>query len=84
MHVDRPEFTLNATSCEEERTRATLFGGGTVLDPLADHPFEVSARYQAADCASLGFKPRLRLKLKGGAKRGRFPALRAAYAPGAG
>ena len=38
VYVDRPDFTLNATSCEDEQTRATLFGGGTVLDPLADHP----------------------------------------------
>ena len=81
VSVDKPEFTLNATSCEEERTRASIFGGGTVLAPLADHPFEASARYQAAGCRGLGFKPRLALKLKGGTRRGAFPALHATYTP---
>jgi hypothetical protein len=79
--VDRPEFTLNATSCAEMQARATLFGGGTVLAPTADTPVALSARYQAADCASLGFKPKLSLKLRGGTRRGRFPALQATYTP---
>jgi len=42
---------------------------------------ELSSRYQAAGCASLGFKPRLGLKLKGGTRRGAFPALHASYIP---
>ena len=81
VSVERPEFTLNATSCEEEQTRATLFGGGTVLAPLADHPVGLQARYQAAGCRALGFKPRLGLRLKGGTRRGAFPALHAVYTP---
>ena len=79
VHVDRPEFTLNATSCDKEQARATLWGGGTALEPLPDHPVGLAARYQAADCASLGFKPKLGLKLKGGTKRGKFPKLHAVY-----
>ena len=81
VHIDRPQFTLNATSCEEEQTRATLFAGGTVLAPMPDTPLGLSARYQAADCASLGFAPRLGLKLRGGTRRGSFPALHAVYTP---
>ncbi len=81
VHVDKQQFTLNATGCEEEQTRAKLFGGGTVLAPLADHPVGLEARYQAADCASLGFRPRLGLKLRGGTVRGKFPALHAVYTP---
>jgi hypothetical protein len=81
VSVDRPEFTFNATSCDEEQTRATLFGGGTVLAPTPDTPLALSARYQAAGCQALGFKPKLGLKLKGGTKRGKFPALHAAYTP---
>ena len=38
---------------------------------------DVSAPFQAADCASLGFKPKLSLKLLGGTKRGDTPRLRA-------
>ena len=80
--VDRPQFTLNPTSCAPSAVRATLFGSGLDLFSAADDgPVELSSRYQAADCARLGFKPRLALKLKGGTKRGRFPALRAVYSP---
>ena len=81
VDVDAPQFTLNATSCEEEQTEARLFGGGTVLAPLPDHPVDLSARYQAASCASLGFKPKLRLRLRGGTRRGAHPALRAVVTP---
>ncbi len=81
VYVDRPDFTLNATSCEEEKARATLFGGGTVLAPTPDSPVGLSARYQAANCASLGFEPKLAIKLKGAAKRGGHPALKALVSP---
>jgi hypothetical protein len=84
VYTDRPEFTLNATSCEESNTLATLWGAGTVLDPSFETPVARAARYQAAGCASLGFSPKLGIKLKGGAKRGKFPALRAHYRPQAG
>jgi len=80
-YVDRPDFTLNATSCEEEQTRATLWGGGTVLSPTPDTPVELTARYQAAGCRALGFKPRLAIRLKGGTRRGAHPALRAVVTP---
>jgi hypothetical protein len=82
VEVDRPEFTLNPTSCEESSTRATLFGSYLkILDPLDDVPVSLADRYQAASCASLGFKPQLTLKLKGGTKRGGHPALRAVARP---
>ncbi|HEX5414420.1 MAG TPA: hypothetical protein VFZ25_02065, partial [Chloroflexota bacterium] len=46
-----------------------------------DQPVTVATRYQAADCASLPFKPALKLKLKGGSKRGKNPALTAIFRP---
>jgi hypothetical protein len=81
VYADRPEFTLNATSCEPFAATATIWGDGTALEPLSPSPAELSSRYQAAGCASLGFKPKLNLRLKGGTRRGAFPALRAAYVP---
>lgn len=70
VYVDRTNFTLNPTSCEPMEIRATVFGSdGALATP--------SARFQATDCASLGFKPKLKLKLKGGTKRGGHPKLRA-------
>jgi hypothetical protein len=85
VHVDRSSFTLNPTNCEEMATRAQIWGGG--LDPfsiLDNSPVARSARYQAASCASLGFKPTLSLRLKGGTRRGAHPALRSVFRPRAG
>jgi hypothetical protein len=42
-----------------------------------DRPVTVSTPFQAVNCAKLPFKPRLSLKLKGGTRRGDYPALTA-------
>jgi hypothetical protein len=87
VYADRPGFTLNPTSCAKKEARATLFGSFLdVFSPADDVPVSLSARYQAASCASLKFKPKLALALKGGTKRGAHPALKATltYPPGAG
>jgi len=81
VNVDRPRFTLNPTSCQEGRVAATLWGAGTALAPAPESPVDLFSRYQAAGCASLGFKPRLGLRLRGKTRRGGFPALRAVYSP---
>ena len=81
VSANKPEFTLNPTSCEPFAALSTIWGDGTALEPLAPHPVDLSTRFQAAGCASLGFKPKLGLKLRGGTKRGKFPALRAVYTP---
>ncbi len=85
VFADRPQFTLNPTSCAELSTRATLFGGYLDLfSPDDDRPVSLRARYQAGDCAALAYAPRLGLRLKGGTKRGAHPALRAVFRPRAG
>ena len=81
VYADKPEFTLNATSCEPFQALSTIWGDGTALEPRGETPAGLTSRYQAAGCASLGFKPKLGLKLRGGTKRGRFPALHAVYTP---
>ncbi len=81
VSVDRDKFILNPTSCDPFQTKATLFGGGGFLDPGDDSPISLADRFQAADCAALGFKPSLSLRLKGGTKRGGHPALRAVLRP---
>jgi len=82
VYVDRPNFTLNPTSCNEEKARSVLFGSYlNVLDPADDKPVDLATRYQAANCLNLGFKPKLALNLKGGTKRGGHPGLRAIYTP---
>jgi uncharacterized repeat protein (TIGR01451 family) len=80
VHVDRPNFTLNPTSCDPSTVRATLFGGYVdVFSPADDVPVDLSTRYQAASCLNLGYKPGLDLKLTGGTKRGGHPGLLATY-----
>jgi hypothetical protein len=78
VNVDRPQFTLNPTSCKEMAVTARIWGGG--LDPfslLDNSPVPVSDRFQAANCSLLGFKPRLSFNLKGGVERGDNPAFKA-------
>ena len=81
VYADGPEFTLNPTSCEPFAAQSTIWGDGTALVPTGETPVDLASRFQAADCAALGFKPKLGLKLRGGTKRGRFPALHAVYTP---
>lgn len=68
--VDRPNFTLNPTGCEEKLAKATLTSseGATAT---------ATSPYRVGGCRALGFKPALSIKLKGGTKRGGHPALKA-------
>jgi hypothetical protein len=85
VYVDRPNFTLNPTSCDESSAKATLFGSFLdVFSPLDDVPAPLSTRYQASNCLNLGFKPKLALNLKGGTKRGGHPGLSAIFTPRSG
>jgi hypothetical protein len=82
VYADKPNFIFNATNCQSSKARATLFGSFLdALNPADDVPVGLSARYQAANCARLDFKPKLAFKLKGGTKRGGHPALKAIVTP---
>ena len=70
LHVDRDQFTLNPTSCNP------FAFSGQALSAL-NQSANLTQRFQVGGCSSLGFKPKLSLKLKGGAKRGDHPALTA-------
>jgi hypothetical protein len=85
VYVDRPEFALNPTNCTPTSTASTVLGSGTNFASEADdRPVTVTSRFQAADCASLGFKPGLKISLKGPTKRAGLPALTAVVTPRAG
>jgi len=78
IYVDRKDFVLNPTSCARMAAGATVFGSGVDFGAAGDDStVDVSSPFQAADCASLGFKPKLTLTLKGGTKRSDTPRLRA-------
>lgn len=82
VYVDRDKFTLNPTSCDPSKVKATLFGSyADVFSKADDKPVDLESRYQAANCLTLGFKPKLAIKLKGGTKRGDFPGLTAVLRP---
>jgi hypothetical protein len=68
--VDRPKFTLNPSDCSQLAITSTL----TSTEGAVAHPSE---RFQVDGCKKLGFKPKLSIELKGGTKRGDYPALSA-------
>ncbi len=76
--LDRDNFSLNPTSCEPTTVTAQMLGtGADFASPADDVVANLSERFQAANCAALPFKPKLSFKLKGGTKRGQFPAFQA-------
>jgi hypothetical protein len=74
VSLDRPEFTINPTSCEEKAVSGTITGTEGASAAVTD-------RFQVGECAALGFKPRMTLRLRGGTKRGDNPALTAVLQP---
>jgi hypothetical protein len=82
IYVDRPRFTLNPTSCEHFSVDSILTGSGPRFsDPADDVLAAAPSPFQASDCGSLGFKPKLSLRLKGATRRGAYPSLRATVTP---
>jgi hypothetical protein len=72
VDVDRPHFTLNPTSCAPKRIDATFVS-------VQGASSTRNARFQASECRSLAFKPRLALRLTGRGETtdGDHPGLRA-------
>lgn len=70
VEVNRDSFTINPTSCETQQVTASVRSSGGKVASASD-------RFKAAGCASLGFSPKLSLKLKGGTHRAAHPSLRA-------
>jgi hypothetical protein len=78
VNVNRANFTLNPTSCAEKQIGAQVTGvGDDRASPVDDTTAALTNRFQAASCASLGFKPSLTFRLSGGTKRGGHPKLKA-------
>jgi hypothetical protein len=71
--MDRPGFTFNPTSCDPMAVTGSLTSTLGQAAPL-------SSRFQVGECARLGFKPGLQIKLKGATKRSGHPALSATLA----
>jgi hypothetical protein len=82
VYISRPGFTLNPTSCERFPITSTLNGSGQRFsDPADDSTASATNPFQAFNCGSLGFAPRISLKLRGGTRRAQYPSLRAEVRP---
>jgi hypothetical protein len=70
IELTRPDFAVVPTNCEKKAITSTL----TSATGTAAHP---SVPYQVEGCSGLGFKPKLKLALKGKLKRTANPAFSA-------
>jgi hypothetical protein len=70
VNLDRQQFTLNPTNCERFAV------SGEEVSSLGNSA-SLTSPFQVGECAKLGFKPKLALKLSGKTKRTGHPALRA-------
>jgi hypothetical protein len=81
IYMDRFQFTHNPTSCEPSQLISTLTGSGaSFATPADDSTATVSRHFQLLNCLTLGFRPRLGLRLRGSARRAGYPSLRASFA----
>ena len=70
LQVDRPDFTLNPTNCEAMAITGVATSVLGQSAPLAN-------RFRVGGCSALPFKPKFKLRLKGGTRRSGNPSLRA-------
>jgi hypothetical protein len=80
INLDRPQFTLNPTSCGPLATSGALKGGGAdPTNPAVYSSSPLSVPFQTGDCGALKFRPKLTTRLFGGrntAKRNHYPKFR--------
>ncbi|HWM62951.1 MAG TPA: hypothetical protein VNP96_03080 [Solirubrobacterales bacterium] len=72
--IDRPGFILNPTSCEPKQI-------GVEVKGMDGASASLSNRFQVGGCESLGFKPRVNLRLFGATKRGAYQGVQAIVRP---
>jgi len=77
LHIERPSFSLNPTTCDEEAFTGAATSALGHIAPLFD-------RFQVGGCRSLPYKPKLSARLFGATHRGAHPRLRAIFTAKAG
>jgi hypothetical protein len=70
VQTDRPNFSLNPTSCEEKQVTAEAISTTGQVAPLSN-------RFQVGGCKGLDYSPKFNLSLKGAVKRSGHPTLKA-------
>jgi hypothetical protein len=74
VDLDRPGFALNPTSCEPASVTTTVTSTVGLGARLAD-------RFQVGGCSTLGFRPKVSVRLLGPTHRGAHPGLRTVLTP---
>jgi uncharacterized repeat protein (TIGR01451 family) len=70
VYIDRPNFTINPTSCEPMNISATVTGAGAnPANPADQNPVNVGEHFQVADCQNLAFKPKFKVSTSGHTSR---------------
>jgi hypothetical protein len=78
LDVDRSQFMLNPTNCAAQATTGAINGGGAdPTNPAVFSSYAVNDPFQAIECNTLAFKPKLKIQLYGGTKRNKNPRLKA-------
>jgi hypothetical protein len=70
LRADRPNFSLNPTSCDEKS-----FGGQAIT--TLGQPAPLFKRFQVGGCSSLPYRPKMSIRLFGPIHRGGHPRLKA-------
>ncbi len=70
VHVDRPEFMINPTSCSPKSFAATVDGAGAdPSNPAGQVPVTINNSFQLANCQNLAFKPGFKVSTSGKTSR---------------
>ncbi len=78
LDVDRSQFMINPTNCAAQATTGAINGGGAdPTNPATFSSYAVNDPFQATECNTLGFKPKLKVTLNGPTKRAKNPRLTA-------
>jgi hypothetical protein len=65
-YIDRPGFMINPTDCEKlEITDQVTGSGASYANPTGEQTVSVQTPFEAADCASLAFKPKFTASTSG-------------------
>jgi hypothetical protein len=77
VYISRPQFTVNPTNCQPSTASSTLTGSSPPFTNPREASSTIASPFHVSNCSSLGFAPKLALKLFGSTKRNSFPALQA-------
>jgi hypothetical protein len=70
VYMDRHDFTLNPTDCQQLGITDVIVGSGSnYANPANQNIVNVDTPFEAADCASLGFKPVFKASASGKTSR---------------